>query len=562
MFNRFTAFQFLDKAGHRRAFWLGGPLLLYLWTIPGPFVFDDLNLLRKTERYIEGKRDRLDLFRFAPTDEDWRNMRSRGTYPWWAPDTKRIDFQRPLPEWSFWLDVRCFDRNPIGPRIESLALFAIALLLLHRMFTSAGADALRAGLATFFVGASQCLAQPAAFVSNRSDLFMLIGLALAGAAYFHLGRRLSVASLVTGVVGFVIALMSKEPAVAFAGVIVLHAVLSCRRAERSTSRAQAVYAAVVAILAATYLIWYAQTSHGGLGPIDTEWMIARLRRLALYPTVWVIGLPIAILPHAPQFFMPIAVIAGVVSWLAIAHLVRRQSTEGRSGVLFFSLWMLAFVAPALLTVPESRALSIATVGWAWILTGLLMPENATTTRTRAPSIWTRQWFLATNGIVSVCCGIGTLCMMQQFELDARGRLREAVSQLKQPLEDGDTLLMLEAKTPFDLICAGDRLAVVTRRHDVHAIFLTLRGAEATIHRTGERSFLIRGSAPGLFDTASHRVTLGGAYRPRVGDTFELNDMTFRVDELNDRGEVIALTMTIHDDVNLEQLKTEPSNLLQ
>lgn len=561
MFDQFTAFKVLSKVGRRPIFWLGGPLLLYLWTIPGPFVFDDLNLLRKTERFIEGKRDRLDLFRFAPTDEDWQTMRSRGTYPWWSPDSRRIDFQRPIPEWSFWLDVKLFGRNPIGPRIESLVLFAIALLLVHRLFVSAGTDSRRAGLATFFLGISQCLAQPVAFISNRSDLFVLIGVALAGDAYFRLRRRRSLRFGLIGIVGFALALLSKEPAVAFAGVIVIHAlVASRRRDDLATSRPQMAYAVAIAAAAAIYLFWYAQSSHGAMGALDAEWILARLRSLALYPTVWVIGLPIAILPHVFESADTYAVAAGILCWMAIAFVIYRQHREGRRSILFFTLWTLIFMAPALLTIPESRALSVATVGWAWILAGLLMPSESSEPQSSGPSIWTRQWFLATNGIVSVCCCIGTLYMMQQFELEARDHLRRAVAQLESPLDDGDTLIVLEADTPFELICAGDRLSLVTSRRDVRAIFLTLRGADASVITNGTRTFMIRGVAPKLFDTPAHRLTLGAGYRPKVGDAFELVDLTFEVAELNDNGEVVELKLKVHDDVDMGRLKRFPADL--
>ncbi|MCB9851691.1 MAG: hypothetical protein H6819_01245 [Phycisphaerales bacterium] len=561
MFNRFTAFKFLKSVGHRPIFWLGGPILLYLWTIPGPFVFDDLNLLRKTERFIEGKRDRLELFRFAPTDEDWLTMRSRGTYPWWSPDSRRIDFQRPIAEWSFWLDVKLFGRNPIGPRIESLGLFAVALLLVYRLFLSAGTDSLRAGLGTFFLGISQCLAQPVAFVSNRSDLFVLIGIALAGHAYFRLNRHASPARGIVGLAGFVLALLAKEPAVAFAGVVVIHALAtSRRRAEFPASPAQRWYATAVASTAAIYLFWYMQSSHGTLGELDAAWLMARLRSLTLYPCVWVIGLPIAILPQLPESATSCAIAAGIVCWMAMAFVIFRQWRNGRRGILFFALWALAFMAPALLTIPESRAISIATVGWAWILVGILMPDESSASQIGRPSIWTRQWFLATNGIVSVCCCIGTLYMMQRYELDARDHLRRIVEQLDAPLNDGDCLVVLEADTPFELICAGDRLSVVTNRQDVRTIFLTMRGADASVIVDGPRTSMIRGAAPQLFDTPAHRLTLGAGYRPHIGDTFELADFSFEVANLNDKGEVVALRLRIHDDADVSRLRTFPANL--
>ncbi len=559
VFDQYTAFKVLRRVAHSPIFWLGGPLLLYAWTIPGPFVFDDLNLLRKTEQFNKGERPELDLFSFAPTHEDWMTMRSRGTYPWWAPENHRIDFQRPIAQRSFWLDVKLFGRNPIGPRIESLALFLIALVLVHRMFRCIEADSVRAGLATFLLGISQCLAQPVAFISNRSDLFVLIGLAMAGAVYFQLGKRSRLATATAGMIGFVFALMSKEPAVAFAAVVVGHVILSPRIRSMSTiARAQRWYAGAIALAATSYLVWYAQTSEGSAGTFDLERIVTIGQSFLLYATIWGIGIPIAILPQMSPTVGWIVAAAGTVCWLAIVWIVQRQWHERRTGIVFFALWTLAFVSPALLTIPESRALSIATVGWAWLLAGLLMPRKIDETATSEPSIWVRQWFLAANGIVSVCCVVGTIYLMNHYEAAARERLQTIAHSFDAPLLDGDTVIVLAAASPFELICAGDRMSGIANGRDVRTIFLSLQGANAQVRRVSSREFTITGEAPALFDTPTHRLTLGANYRPRIGDTFELDDFTLNVAALNGAGEVTSLQMTIHQDVNLDTLRFFPA----
>lgn len=559
MFDQYTAFKVLRRVAHSPMFWLGGPLLLYAWTIPGPFVFDDLNLLRKTEQFNKGERSELDLFSFAPTHEDWMTMRSRGTYPWWAPENHRIDFQRPVAQWSFWLDVKLFGRNPIGPRIESLALFLIALVLVHRMFRCIEADSVRAGLATFLLGISQCLAQPVAFISNRSDLFVLIGLAMAGASYSQLGKRKSLATATAGMIGYVFAMLSKEPAVAFAAVVVGHAILSPRlRSITTITGAQKWYAGAIALAAMSYLVWYVQTSEGSAGAFDLERIASIGRSFLVYATVWGIGIPIAILPQLSPTVGWIVATAGVACWLAIVWIVQRQWHERRTGIVFFALWTLAFVAPALLTIPESRALSIATVGWAWLLAGLLMPRNIDETANHVPSIWIRQWFLAANGIVSVCCVIGTLYLMNHYESAARERLQAIARSFDAPLSDGDTVIILAAESPFELICAGDRMSDIADGRDVRTIFLSLQAASAQVHRVSSREYTMTGEAPALFDTPTHRLTLGENYQPKIGDSFELKDFTLEVAALNDAGEVTSLRMTIHPDVNLDTLRFFPA----
>src|SRR5438105_2251593 len=89
-------FAFLERHGGKARLWWLGPLLLHAWTLTLPFVFDDLHLLLKAERYWQGRCSDAGLFRFAPDEQSWRAFRSRGAEPWWAHEETRIDFLRPL----------------------------------------------------------------------------------------------------------------------------------------------------------------------------------------------------------------------------------------------------------------------------------------------------------------------------------------------------------------------------------------------------------------------------------------------------------------------------------
>lgn len=557
MFNRFTAFRFLRRYGHHPLLWLGLPLTIYLWAIPGPFVFDDLNLALKTEDYIEGVRDRLDLFRFAPTRDDWMAMRSRGTYPWWSPPERRIDFFRPLAERSFWLDMRLFGRNPVWPRIESLLLFAIVLILVNRLYRTVELDATRAGVATALLGVSQCLALPVVFLSNRSDLFVLIGVSLTTIAYLRRESSREALWFVIGIFGLVFALASKEPAVAVAGVIAAHwfFVRFVGDREKGAPRRTA-FVLTVFLIAAAYLTWYFSTrfgvvTNGADHANQLNSIINKLKRLLLYGSVWFGGVPIHALPNLGKSITPLVVGIGFVGWLAIAWIAIRQLREGRPGTRFFSLWIAAFLLPALLTIPEPRALSIATVGWAYLLVGFLMPYVPPVDDRKL--IWTRQWFLAVNGIVSVCCGIGTILVMNGEERAARNRIDRISKIVAPPLHDGDTLMILAAESPYELICAGGRLAWMTGLNDVSTIYLSLANADATIEAEADGAWLVRGTAPYLLDSPTHRLTLGADYAPRIGDRFELNQMTVTIAELDEQGRVTSLRVDLNP-------KFDPSRL--
>lgn len=555
-------FDLLRRFGRSPLLWLGVPLLLYGWSVTGPYVFDDLNLVLNCERYAASERDELGLFRFAPTAEDWLAMRSRGTYPWWSPDGKRMDFFRPLAEWSFYLDVRLFGRSPLFPRVESLFLFAAALWLVRRLYLSVVDDPVQAGVATFFVGISQCLTQPATFLCNRSDLFVIIGLALAAMAYFRVRQQMRVGWFLVGAVGFAAALLAKESGVAFAGVVVLFELWTrfARPADGAirSSKSSLLYVALIVGLAATYLAFYVTTRGGNIGTASggdaSGQLLKMLQTGLLYGAVWTTGVPVVLLGTAPaEIGWIVATAGGVYSLIVLVWLWRSISQQG---VRFFLLWSVVMMTPALLAFPEARALSIATVGWAWLLTHLLLTQS-----TSKPALLGKHWLLTVNGIVSMVVAVSTIVVMNQTERDARAAMRERIAGLSAAALSHDLLLIKEANDPFETLCAGDRLQWISGAKDVRVAFLTLAGADASLEKEGDRAWLVRGDAPELFDSPAHRLTLGSAYQPTVGHRFKLRDFTIEIAELDDEGLVTALRLMLNDDVAMSDVHTWPHDLL-
>jgi len=555
-------FNLLRRFGRSPLFWLGIPVLLYGWSITGPYVFDDLNLVLNCERFAAGEREELGLFRFAPTAEDWLTMRSRGTYPWWSPAGKRMDFFRPLAEWSFYLDVRLFGRNPLGPRVESLLLFAVALLLVRRLYLTVVDEPVQAGVATFFLGISQCLTQPATFLSNRSDLFVIIGLTLAAMAYFRVRQRLKLGWVLLGVLGFVIALLAKESGIAFAGVIVLFDLLNrmMKRggAANSNLRATLIYVASIVVLGAAYLAFYASTRGGNIGTASggdaSGQLIKMLQTGLLYGAVWTTGVPVVLLGTAPTAVVwAVAVAGGVLSFIVLISL--RHSLR-KEPVRFFLLWSIIMMAPALLAFPESRALSIATVGWAWLLSHMLLTQTS-----GKPALLGKHWLLNVNGIVSIIVAVATIVVMNQTEYAARAAMRERVSGISTAELSNSLLLIKEANDPFETLCAGDRLQWVSGASDARVAFLTLAGANATISQERDRTWLIRGTAPELFDSPAHRLTLGSAFNPSVGHRFELRDFSIEIAKLDKDGYVTALRLILNEGIALDDVYTWPHDLL-
>ena len=544
-------FAFLQRHGASAWLWWAMPVLLHLWTLSIPFVFDDLHLISRAEKYWAGASADWELFRFAPDESAWRALRSRGTLPWWAHEATRIDFLRPIPAASLVFDVRLFGRTAWAHHAGSIALFAAMLPCIYAALRAAGAASVHAGLATFFLGISQTLAQPVGIVANRSDLFVLMGLALATRAWWLARTRNDYRNLICGGLGFLVAVLSKEPAAVFLVVIAIDAALS-----RPITPGRKSLLALVTVIATCYAGFYLYSRSHALLPLSDApshipSLALTLWHLPLYLSVWTIGFPIGALLQ-DGIVVPVAVrIVGAATTIALIPFVMRLQ-RGRPAFRFFIIWAVAFAAFALLTLPESRALSVATVGWAFILVALILPielpaaEAGVEPAERDPRAkpLQRHMLLCANGIVSVVCGIATLVVMEHGERDAQANLRAGVDVAK--LNDGDAVVIRKAASPLEMLCAGDRLEYLSGKQDLSVAFLETPGLPIQVEMVNDKTLVLTAPPPGPLGAPAHAVLLGDRFIPVVGRAFHLRDFTATIDRLDSSGRASSLTLRFND----------------
>lgn len=554
-----SPFILLRTTGSRRLFWLGLPLLLYAWTITGDFAFDDLHLVNKAERYLRGESNFPGLFRFAGTPAEWEELRNRGTAPWWAPVQLQIALFRPLAEWSFILDMKIFGRNPVGHHLISLAWFAVVLYGVNRLYRQAGQDEQQAGLATLFFGISQTLAQPVTFICNRSDLMVLVGTTIAATAYWSRTNRRTLWPIGLAAGGYAFALLSKEMALGLAGAVLAYefmkrvgrryGVEACRdttspqdESASTNERRRKVIALILTILAIAYVAYYVHSRpwHLGSAAGETANNLSPLSNaplaFPLYLAVWLLGFPINLLlafgKTASIVVASLALIAITIIARYLYQLVRRDGAA-----LFFLLWAVSFAGVGLLTRPEPRVLSVATVGWAYLLSGLLIGNRAIP---NVPPRWIRHWLLAANGAISICCAVGIVLTQNYFEHQSRRLLTERLAQLTPPLRDGEHLFVGEAQSELELLFPADRLEFLTGYRHCAITFLTLPGTGAAIEPLDGQTLRVRKNGGDLLGAPSQRFLLGSGWSPTLGQTFELADFTATIRQIDNSDRVTAI----------------------
>jgi hypothetical protein len=557
------AFDWIRAASPRPWFWLGGPLLLYSWTITGPLLSDDLHLILKSERYLRGETPQADLFRFASTDEAWNELRNRGTVPWWLPEKGRQDYLRPLADWSFLLSVRAFGRNAVGHRIVSVAMLAGALVAVYWMLRRVPADPTRAGAATFFFGISQTVAAPTVWMCNRSELLVVQGAAVAAGAYWAAWNRPGRWQLPVAAVGFLYALLSKEVAIALCAVIAGHELVArLRRRERYQRPLNAAIAGALVVIAGGYLGYYRYSRPWAFGSggadgappaAGTSWPLSILLDFG----VWTMGFPIdALLMATPAQILAVAVASAALGVVAILLLLR--SAKGDPAALFFSLWAVLFLIPSLPAfAPSARYLCAATVGWTYLLAGLILPASE---ERAATPYWARHWLLTANATVNICCIIGTVLYVNQAESAARRQIEEFVAGCSPPLADGQALVATQADSVVANICGGDRLEYLTGLRDVAFTYLFPPGIDATAEVEDAHTLLLRAGGTSLFGSRLHDLTLPKNWRPRVGQTIQMREFTAEIADIRGDDFVAALRLRFDEPLASDRLHFFPPSL--
>ncbi len=552
-------FSLLERLGPRRLVWLGVPLLVHAWTLFAPFVGDDLHMVVRTEQYLRGERNDLRLFDFGATVESRRELIERGTIPWWSPLDCPVAFFRPLAELSWLADVAVFGRWTLGHRLESLGWFALALICVHRLYGTVSGDKVRAGVATFLFGISQPAAGTLTLVCNRSDLLVVVGVSVAAHAYWSSSARPRLRTLIVAAIAFGFALLSKETALPLAGVILLCEALRGRRAIRQPGRSTVALSLVA--LAIVYVAFYLATQPVR-ARVASNWdQLATLvstwpQSFGLYAAMWTTGVPVQALYFLPAaWLLPAAAILGAILAAVIMWYLFR-CCRADSGAGFFALWTLGFLSLALLTIPEPRALCLATVGWAYLLTGLLVPRGQSC---RVAPGAVRHGLLAASGVISIIASIAVFAVHVRLDEHMSNTMAAYVANLEPPLASGDTLIMAKAESGFDVPFAGDRLEYLAGMKGPSATYLTVADAHATFVREDDHTLCARSTSPALFDSLMHRLILGPRFEPKVGKRYLGPGFTAEIAAVQD-GVVTELRFTFEQPLTSPRLRFAPDAL--
>ena len=349
--------------------------LVYAGTLGFQFVYDDLGQIAEN-----------------PALRSWRFVSQYFKSDVWAGLDTSSYYYRPLNLLWFRLNYALFGLNPIGWHGTSIAIHALATVLVFRLVERLLADRATAVLAALIFGLHPIHVQSVAWVSGSADplvaIFIIAGF-LAYLNFRHSGRKRWLAS---SLLAYACAVLTKEPGIVLPAIIFVYECLQPTDNTAPRSAYDRVKRAGVAVLpyAAVIIAYFIARIHALRAFAPASSQIGILEMILTWPAIlwlytkhlflpWEYSLFYDIPPvqrmFSVQFLVPVGLL--LVAVLAIAALSRVLKLPAAT-IWTAATWFLVPLLPALYlpaVAPEiygqDRYLYLSTAGFAMLLATLV-----------------------------------------------------------------------------------------------------------------------------------------------------------------------------------------------
>ena len=320
----------------------------------------------KLEPYYDGRSPYLSMFEWVMPDRaSDPALINRGMYPWDASPLVKIGFFRPLSVAAARLDYALWPDNFVLQHLHSLLWYALAVLIVGRIYYRLPGPRVVAGLALLMFAVADSHAIPVEWLANRNSLLALVwaGLGL----LFHLEWRQthSLFHLFAALVGLTLGLFCGEAALGVFAYLVAYQLLLDPGPYLECLGRLLPYLAVIVAWRLIYSRLGFATSHTAfyidpaLNPLD--FAAALLTRAPLLMVSQWFQVPADMLVFFPSRFI---LDAGLLAGVAVLFLIwvfwplLRQKPEAR----FWALGMVLALGPLCAAFPMNRLLLFAGIG--------------------------------------------------------------------------------------------------------------------------------------------------------------------------------------------------------
>jgi hypothetical protein len=351
--------------------------LFYLPSVRCGFFADDWLHRLALDQFPDMFRGQLNLFGMIRSTEEVTTLKRFGLVPWWTDDALRIDFWRPIPSFTHWLEYQLVGHSAVGAHLVNTLIYVLCALLVYRLlarFLAVDRWPLVVAVAVFALDDAHAL--NIVWSANRNETIgaSFVLLSLLAFLRYRERRRWALGALCAA--AYACALVSKESGIILPLFVVAHLlVFPGRPGQPLGARLRSELGLLVALFAVTGVFLYVYFGALGHGPNSAYyinplvnpalWAANFFRSGFFHAVILVTGVPLHVLSITPVRDYPLAAAALGLVTLGFWALVYRWLRHDRPA-RFFVLTMLAGQAVVTTSFPDPRNLLLPSIGFAYV----------------------------------------------------------------------------------------------------------------------------------------------------------------------------------------------------
>ena len=547
----------------RNAVWaiIAASLLLCAPALVTGLILDDnfhAVALRDNLSTSGAKRAPWDAYTFAKSPAQVHQMIEESTFPWWSDPEARLSFFRPLSSLTLWVDHQLWPKSPVLMHMQSLAWFALLLVVVARVYRRFSASAFSlgfAGLALLLYAVDDAHAMSVGWVANRAAVIALsCGFAalLAHDTWRNTGRtRYLVGSLSLMALAFGFG----EAALQALAYVFAYAVCFDGGKKRARWKTLLPYAAL-------FVVWHIGYELGGFGASRSALYIDPFADPVAFAKAVVTRMPVLLAaqfgglsadlgdllkyasPALTAWILPLAIgVVAVSAWLFYPLWSRRD-------VRFWVVGTVLSTLPVCVLAPADRLLIATGLGGSALIAILLLSalDRARELRSRS-----RRFWAGTLAVIHLVIA-PLLLPVQAYGLSF---MESYIGRAERSIPDGAEIA---DKTVVLLNPPSDEFGIYMSYHRIvrggvmpeHIRWIANGDTDLMLTRVDEHTLRVRPSE-GFLPKGALWTLRTPNYRSQAGDTVALQGTQFTVTDVTADGRPAEVLVKFDKTIDSDEL---------
>lgn len=351
--------------------------LFYVPSIVCGFFADDWLHRLALDQLPDIFNEQINLFGLIRSTDEVIAFKRFGLAPWWTDLDVRINFWRPIPSITHWLEYRAFGHSTIAAHLISIAFYACSVFLVYRLLSRYLTAGIPLVLGVLVYAVDDAHALNIVWIANRNETIGGIFVLLALLAFLRHREEGGLKYGFLTLLAYIGALLSKESGLILPLFVLAHIVVFPEKPGQSlVARVRPFLGWLVALGAISIVflyVYFVVLKHGANtayylnpGKNPALWAANFFRSGFYHAVILATGVPLHVLSSTPiRDYPAAAALLGAMTvgfWILVWKWLRTDRP-----LRFFVLTMIAGQVIVTTSFPDPRNLLLPSIGFAYVV---------------------------------------------------------------------------------------------------------------------------------------------------------------------------------------------------